>query len=274
MSFPIVAADAPLDDLPVPMFVVARDGLYLRKRSLLGLSQTKVETIRHLPEASEFLEHALPRLPSELLGRTLGFFKAVYRERKSEAIVLLLWGPTGFELAAPHQQVSGWSLKFTVAHGDIPERHRIIGTIHSHGAISAGASMVDETDEADRDGLHLVFGDMDRRHPSVSAAVVVDGRRWDVPPRAIAERVGRAVDPPADWLARVSKLSPPRRPKGTWASYTLTPTVPPSGGAPTRGQLDATLGRAEALASALGYRLTFQLVAASGPGTGGGAGDA
>ena len=34
----------------LPAFVVARDGLYLRKRSLLGLSQTKVGRVAHLPE--------------------------------------------------------------------------------------------------------------------------------------------------------------------------------------------------------------------------------
>ena len=273
MSFPIVAADVPLEDVALPAFVVAGDGLYLRKRSLLGLSQTKVERIAHLPAGSEFLEHALPKLPSELLGRTLGFFKAIFRERRSEAIVLLTWGAAGFELAVPHQQVTSWSLKFTVADDDVPAGYRVIGTIHSHGALGAGASLVDEADEADLDGLHLVFGDMDRRHPSVSAAVAVDGRRWDVPPRAIAHRIGRAVDPPADWLTRVTAMPPSRSAKrkwdvGSWSSMT------PSSVTPTRGQLDATLKRVESMATSLGYRLTYELVSAAKPALVGGGDDA
>ena len=261
MSFPIVAADAPLEDVPLPAFVVARDGLYLRKRSLLGLSQTKVERIGHLPEGSEFLEHALPRLPSELLGRTLGFFKAVFRERRSEAIVLLTWGPTGFDLAAPHQQVAAASLEFTVDDGDVPPGCRVIGTIHSHGALSAGASIVDEVDEADLDGLHLVVGDLDRRTQSVTAAVVVDGRRWDVPPRAIAERIGRAIDPPPAWLDRVAPLPPRQRtwPPGPWSFPDRSSTR-----RPTRSQLDAALGRAEAMASSLGLRLSYELRSTQG----------
>ncbi len=274
MSFPIVAADAPLDDIALPAFIVARDGLYLRKRSLLGLSQTKVERVAHLPEGSEFLEHALPRLPSELLGRTLGFFKAVFRERKGEAIVLLTWGPTGFDLAVPHQQVSAASLEFTVDDGDIPVGCRVVGTIHSHGALSAGASIIDEVDEADLDGLHLVVGDLHRRRPSVSAAVVVDGRRWDVPPRAIAERIGRAVDPPTDWLTRVTALPPRQRPRRPWPPGPWSLADGASARRPTRSQLDAALGRAEALASSLGYRLSYELSSTSASAKPGSDGDA
>ena len=48
--FPILAAGSPaVDRHALPAFVVAHDGLYLRKRSLLGLSQTKVERVAHLP---------------------------------------------------------------------------------------------------------------------------------------------------------------------------------------------------------------------------------
>ncbi len=36
----------------LPAFVVAHDGLYLRKQSLLGLSQTKVDGVEHLPAES------------------------------------------------------------------------------------------------------------------------------------------------------------------------------------------------------------------------------
>lgn len=272
MSFPIVGADTPLEDISLPAFIVARDGLYLRKRSLLGLSQTRVETIAHLPEASEFIEHALPKLPSELLGRVLGFFKAVYRTRRSEAIVLLLWGPAGFELAVPKQRASAYSLEFRMADEDIPPGLRVVGTIHSHGALGAGASVIDEADEAKLDGLHIVIGDLDRRQPSVSAAIVVDGRRFDVPRRAIADRLGRAVEPPGDWLDRVSDLPP--RPK-TKTAMDLVPLMEtPSARKPSRTMLDAALGRAEALASGLGYRLSYWLMPATGSDKPEGRGDA
>jgi hypothetical protein len=54
--FPIVEAGPALETASLPAFVVARDGLYLRKRSLLGLSQTKVGRVAHLPDGKEFVD--------------------------------------------------------------------------------------------------------------------------------------------------------------------------------------------------------------------------
>ena len=56
--FPILEAGPSLEGATLPAFVVARDGLYLRKRSLLGLSQTKVGRVAHLPEGKEFVDYA------------------------------------------------------------------------------------------------------------------------------------------------------------------------------------------------------------------------
>ena len=61
--FPILAADQAADGLSLPAFLVARDGVYLRKRTLLGESQTKVDRLAHLPTAEEYVEYALPRSP-------------------------------------------------------------------------------------------------------------------------------------------------------------------------------------------------------------------
>jgi hypothetical protein len=59
--FPILPAGSTgLATTSLPAFVVAHDGLYLRKQSLLGLSQTKVDGIEHLPVEKEFVEYALP----------------------------------------------------------------------------------------------------------------------------------------------------------------------------------------------------------------------
>ena len=75
--FPILEAGPTLEGASLPAFVVARDGLYLRKRSLLGLSQTKVGRIAHLPEGTEFLDYALPKVPSDLMARAVGFYRDV-----------------------------------------------------------------------------------------------------------------------------------------------------------------------------------------------------
>ena len=99
-----VQAGASLDDATLPAFVVARDGLYLRKHSLLGLSQTKVDRVAHLPSEREFVEYALPKVPSDLMARVVGFFRAVYRLHRTEALVLLVRRDGVFDLVVPPQR--------------------------------------------------------------------------------------------------------------------------------------------------------------------------
>jgi len=75
--FPILEAGPSLDEATLPAFVVARDGLYLRKRSLLGLSQTKVGRIAHLPEGKEFVDYAFWK---GILAMTIALvFALIYR---------------------------------------------------------------------------------------------------------------------------------------------------------------------------------------------------
>ena len=137
--FPIVEAGPSLETASLPAFVVARDGLYLRKRSLLGLSQTKVGRVAHLPEGKEFVDYALPKVPADLMARAVGFFRAVYRLHKTEAAVLLLWRDGSFDLAVPDQKVSSVSVKFDVSDGELPAGSRLVGTMHSHGGFSAAS---------------------------------------------------------------------------------------------------------------------------------------
>ena len=174
--FPILAAGSPEATIPsLPAFVVAHDGLYLRKRSLLGVSQTKVDGAEHLPAEKEYLEYALPKVPADLMARVVGFFRAIYRAQRTEALVLLLWAGEGFDLFVPDQRVSPASVSHTLDEAELPSGSRVVGSIHSHGAFGAGASSIDEDDEAEFDGLHVVVGDFDRR---ASLLLGGDRRRW------------------------------------------------------------------------------------------------
>jgi hypothetical protein len=261
--FPIVEAGSPaLEGTTLPAFVIARDGLYLRKRSLLGLSQTKVERVAHLPAGKPFLDYRLPKLPSELMGQVVGFFRAVYDRQQTEALVLLLWQDDRFKLLVPPQSTTSVSVRHKLDHSGLPAGSRLVGTIHSHGAFSAFASATDEDDEADLDGLHVVVGDLLRRRPSLSAALVVDGYRFGVRQSQVLERPRAIVPPPDEWLARVKVAPAPRRKSWPKApALTLLPgkmeEVEPS---PDRRRLDELLDAAAALAERLGYRLRADLV--------------
>ena len=243
--FPILEAGPSLEGASLPAFVVARDGLYLRKRSLLGLSQTKVGRIAHLPEGKEFVDYALPKVPADLMARAVGFFRAVYRLQRTEALCLLVWRDGVFDLVVPAQKVSSVSVAFDLAAGDVPAGSRIVGSIHSHG----------EDDEAELDGLHIVVGDFDRRRLGYAAAIVVDGIRFQLKTGQLIERPRRLAEPPDDWLLKVKLAPSPRRPKGkpSMAEY-LARGFKPSDeiSKPTRSPRRASSPRASATASPTG----------------------
>ena len=273
--FPILAAGSP-EALapPLPAFLVAHDGLYLRKRSLLGVSQTKVDGAEHLSAEKEYVEYVLPKVPLDLMARVVGFFRAIYRRQSTEALVLLLWAGEGFDLFVPKQKVSLASVSHTLDEAELPAGSRVVGSIHSHGAFGAGASSIDEDDEAEFDGLHVVVGDFDRSRPSYSAAIAVDGHRFAIRTNVVLERPRRLIEPSEDWLRRVKLLPPPRPSKTGTAlgSNGATASVPGTPRA-SRVDLDVALARADRLAGALGLHLSYWLVPLSGSSRKGGGAD-
>jgi hypothetical protein len=277
--FPIVAVDeSAAEDIALPAFLVARDGLYLRKRSLLGLSQTRVDEVAHLPAAREYLEYALPKVPAVLMGQVVGFFRAVWARQRSEALALLTWDGQSFGLVVPEQRAGMATVKHRLETADVPSGVRLVGSIHSHGALSAGASLTDEADEADVDGIHVVVGDVDQRRPSHSAAIVVDGRRFGCRTSLVLQRPRRFTPPPAEWLERVKPLvAEPKKAKanghaktghassnGTMATWTWR----------DRKQLESLLAEATELAMELGESLVYTLVPIATPALKGGTTDA
>jgi hypothetical protein len=258
--FPIIAAGAVDDGAALPAFVVARDGLFLRKRSLLGTSQTRTGRIAHLPAGTEFLDYALPPVPADVMGRAVGFFRAVHRLQRTEAACLLLWRDGVFDLLVPAQKATGASVQFDVAPGDIAPGARVVGSMHSHGVFGAYASTTDEDDDAELDGLHLVVGDFDQCRPGFAAAVVVDGVRFKLPDERLFVRPRRLIEPPRDWLERVVKApampkpAPAKARLGGWKPRLLAPAAPA-----TREDLDAMLADAVQLAASMGLHLAVWL---------------
>jgi len=155
------------------------------------------------------------------------------------------------------------------------QQSRLVGSMHSHGAFGAYASSIDEDDEAELDGLHIVVGDFDRRRLGYAAAIVVDGIRFLLKTGQLIERPRRLAEPPDDWLLKV-KLAPPPRLKGkpSMAEY-LARGFKPSDeiSKPSRRELDDAIAKASKLAEGLGYRLSHWLVPVSGSSEKGGTAD-
>ncbi len=276
--FPIIAADeSAVEEVSLPAFVVARDGLYLRKRSLLGLSQVQVDEVAHLPPAREYLEYALPKVPASLMAQVVGFFRAIWSRQKSEALALLTWDGDAFGLIVPEQRAGAASVRHRLETSDVPSGTHLVGSIHSHGALSAGASLTDEADEADFDGIHVVVGDIDQRRPSYSAAIVVDGRRFGCRTSLVLERPRRFTEPPAEWLERVKPIvTAPKKAKanGHAKSDGKTPSMKSTWTWRDRHTLDGLLSEAVGLATELGESLVYSLTPIATSAAKGGTSDA
>mgnify|MGYP000421499910 CR=1 FL=1 len=274
--FPIVAADeSAAENVALPAFLVARDGLYLRKRSLLGLSQVQVDGVAHLPPAREYLEYGLPKVPASLMGQVVGFFRAIWARQKTEALALLTWDGSAFGLIVPEQRAGVASVRHRVTATQIPTGVTLVGSIHSHGALGAGASLTDEADEADFDGIHVVVGDVDERRPSYSAAIVVDGRRFGCRTSLVLGRPRRFPSPPVEWLLRVKQLEA-RRPTSTGNRRARSEEVstPTWADEPTwtwhdRAMLDDILADAVKVAARMGESLVYSLTPIARPAKGG-----
>ena len=279
--FPIVAADeSAAGEVSLPAFVVARDGLYLRKRSLLGLSQVQVDEVAHLPPAREYLEYALPKVPASLIGQVLGLFRAIWARQKTEALALLTWDGSAFGLIVPEQRAGTASVKHRLEATEVPSGTQLVGSIHSHGALSAGASLTDEADEADFDGIHVVVGDVDERRPSYSAAIVIDGRRFGCRTSLVFGRPRRFIEPPAAWLERVKPIvTAPKKAKGNGRAKSDRYSTPSWAEVPTwtwhdRQMLDDILADAVRVAARMGESLVYQLTPIATSATKGGISDA
>ncbi len=279
--FPIVAVDeSAAENCSLPAFVVARDGLYLRKRSLLGLSQVQVNGVTHLPPAREYLEYALPKVPAALVGQVVGFFRAIWSRQKSEALALLTWDGSAFGLMVPEQRAGAASVKHRLEATEVPPGTHLVGSIHSHGALGAGASLTDEADEADFDGIHVVVGDVDERRPSYSAAIVIDGRRFGCRTSLVFGRPRRFIDPPPDWLERVKPIeTAPKKGKGDGRAKADRYATPSWAEVPTwtwhdRQMLDDILADATKVAARMGESLVYQLTPIATSATKGGITDA
>jgi len=158
-------------------YIIADDGVYVRKvndqfRATVRLKTRKLRSIKE--DATWFL----PSIPEELVAKAYSFFRAVYERYGCEAIVLLHYSHKDkqYKLSCPRQIVSSSDIDYDPT--DRIPNYMIVGTIHSHGKLSAFHSGADDEDEETFDGFHLTFGNIDRSEITVSASMVVNGKRF------------------------------------------------------------------------------------------------
>jgi len=164
-------------------YIIAKGGIYLKKKLDLIESITPVNNISFLEDIPTFAKINISKITTRIFGNILGFFREVYKLYKSEAIVLIYYNKNTkfYKVLAPDQEVSNASLKYEAP--PTPKDHILIGTIHSHGNMQAFHSGTDKGDEENFDGIHMTIGKLNAENFfDVCGSIVVNGMRVPIIP--------------------------------------------------------------------------------------------
>ena len=160
-------------------YIIAKDGIYLRKENGIFSSLLKVDGIGGLESPQQHIQPMLPKLPQDVIYRAYRFFTEVFEKHHAEAALVIHYNKDRkrYLIHCPEQIASG------IVVYNIEDRFdgfQLVGTIHSHCDGPAGHSSTDVHDEEGQDGMHITLGNVDlASHPYFSAAatIAVNGKR-------------------------------------------------------------------------------------------------
>ena len=177
-------------------FLVSGNGLWLHKDTGIVKGFVPVDNISCLDDlnADVFVKCSLPHIPARLVWRIKTFFKQVVERYDAEANTILYYSKekNDFRVHIPEQYVSKGGVQYKragLSSLDSMEDYLRVGTIHSHCDFGAFHSGTDIGDEMDFDGLHCTFGHNDRDDFTISASIVMNGKRSKVDPTSVLEGI-------------------------------------------------------------------------------------
>lgn len=188
-------------------YILDGAGWKLFKRNGVTIALIPVQSVQGLVALEQDIRFTARKLPLELVRQVTAWFKVVYQKFQSEAVGYLFYQPASgsWDFVPPVQTATGARALYESA----PKRDgwQVVGTIHSHGSMSAFHSGVDDKDENFFDGVHITVGKVDSV-PEYSCSVVVQGVREKLDPSVVIDGMAPADMIPAIWLT-VMKLSAP-----------------------------------------------------------------
>lgn len=189
--FPVVVLDGqneiPNDDI---FYIVAKNGIFMRKNFGFFDTISKVDKISILEECSPYANLNIAKIPGRKFTQILSLFRDVYQKYKGECNVILHYNPKRkrYRIDIPPQGVSGGTVEYRNGEETYKDYVRI-GTIHSHASMSAFHSGTDHNDEINWDGLHITLGYMNRDYFNISCSVMAHGKRYMVNPEDYIEGI-------------------------------------------------------------------------------------
>lgn len=191
-------------------FLIAKNGVFdHRDHKVKTFQRADYSDVPNLGTLKTHCRFELPKIPTEIIWRSLLFFRRVWYTRHAEAAVILFWNAEKKEyfLHAPRQQVSGGGVSYGTLRRSVPDPeeakyvsemsqkgYKRIGTIHSHCNFNAYHSSVDTGDEAEwPDGVHITIGHVDGKAFSLVTSLVVNNNRFQVDPLTLVLGLKRKI---------------------------------------------------------------------------------
>lgn len=213
-----------IDDLPKPdngpYWVAAKEGFYVHKKIAFGRA---LMPFKEMPTTLVAMEKGYkggcfwhnfedaPKLPAEIMAKTLAFFRGVYAKFQTEAEVLLFFDPATklYRIYVPEQICSGASVKSCMNSWAtrMPANYQLVGSIHSHPVFNAFHSGTDTADAKDFNGLHITVGHItDPAKTEYASMISVNGQNFDYDIKDVAEIDDMPeVEIPEWWYTMVEK---------------------------------------------------------------------
>lgn len=149
---------------------------------------------------------ALPKIPAQLMGEIIAFFRAFMTENEeNEALALIYWDKEEkrFFAYVPKQSVCKERVEANLhdCPYDDAERYICYADIHSHNSMGAFFSGTDDRDERST-GLYFVLGKLDHFYPEIEARIFCGDSFVPIDPDTVIE--GLEGPFPKEWLEQVS----------------------------------------------------------------------
>lgn len=181
-----------LPDPVNPYFVIGGMRRYIHKKMHFGNVLVPVDKIDTLPDLPEnwkaFAWFDIPPIPAEMIGQAWGFFRSIYNQRKSEAMLDIYYHREhGYRFFIPPQIASGGGVRCirNPEHIQIGWRH--VGTMHSHCNMSAFHSGTDKHDADEHDGIHFTIGKVTSNPAEIAVMASANGVKWDLELKDVTE---------------------------------------------------------------------------------------
>ena len=188
------------------------DGIYRYINNNLYEAVSKVEQVFEGDKLEEeLINFKLPKIPQELFLKIRSFFKNIYDKYSSEVAILLWYNfdTSKWEVEVPKQEVTTASVKYhrdENLYNDLTNKgYLCVGTIHSHGSMSAFHSGVDDDDEYQFDGLHITIGKVTSGFEYAQRIIIKNVAYKINSISEVAELPEEEISIPKKWLKQVKK---------------------------------------------------------------------